>query len=93
MVKTGLDNIKLSKMCPTFLGGTDRTCEPFNNYLVMETVQVPIYNNFFPHYDVNCLRVGASLFIFESPRPNTVPDYYVRLLNEQVTRTFLINSN
>ncbi len=48
MVKTGLDNINLSKMCPTFIGGTDRTCEAFNNYLDMETVQVPFYNNFFP---------------------------------------------
>lgn len=47
MVKIGLDNIKLSKMCPVFIGGTDRTCKGLSNYLDKKTVKVPFGNNIF----------------------------------------------
>ena len=47
MTKTSLDNIKLSKMCPVFMGGVDQTCEASNSYLDMETVKVSFYDGFF----------------------------------------------
>ena len=47
MVKISLDDIKLSKMCPIFIGGTDRTCKGLSNYLDKKTMEVPCDNNIF----------------------------------------------
>jgi hypothetical protein len=47
MVKFSLDNIILSKMCPIFKGGTDRTCKGLSKYLDKKTMEVPFDNNIF----------------------------------------------
>ena len=47
MVKISLDDINLSKMCPVFVRGTDRTCGALNNSLDIKTVKVPSNDTYF----------------------------------------------
>ncbi|MDN5845468.1 MAG: hypothetical protein L0H53_04245 [Candidatus Nitrosocosmicus sp.] len=46
MVQISLDNIKLSRTCPVFIGETDRTFEELGNYLDKRTAKVPFDDNF-----------------------------------------------
>jgi hypothetical protein len=47
MVRISLDDINLSKKCPVFVRGTDRTCGALTNSLDIKTLKVPSNDTYF----------------------------------------------